>query len=55
MMVDYSSRNNNFVGMRKDEDVREVSSRGLESMERLIGLLSQPQSIIFLVLLEVAA
>lgn len=66
MMVDYNSRNNNFVGMRKDDDVREATSIGLESMERLIRLLSQQQynnislgfshnnnTVISLVLLEV--
>lgn len=43
MMVDYSSGSNSFARMGKDEDVREAASAGLESMERLIRLLSQQQ------------
>lgn len=40
MMVDCS---NSFARMGKDEDVREAASAGLESMERLIRLLSEQQ------------
>ncbi|KAH9297256.1 hypothetical protein KI387_028938 [Taxus chinensis] len=43
MMVDYSSSSNSFARMDKDADVREAASAGLESMERLIRLLSQQQ------------